>query len=120
MQRTTSDRPSRRTLANELLVGTTVAFALLAYGALRFPASVIGAGSISAFVSGVALLSYAAASLWGRRSSHAVRMALGAGAKAGVLLGAAAATNHFIELFVPLRSPVPVILGAGMWGLMFL
>jgi hypothetical protein len=120
MQRAISDRPSRRTLANELLVGSAVAFALFVSGALRFPASVTGAGSISAFATGVALLSYAAASQWGRRSSPAVRMALGAGANVGVLLGAAAATNHFIELFVPLRSPMPAILGASMWGLMFL
>lgn len=107
-------------MANELFVGTTVTLVLFAYGAHRFAASVTGAGSISALASGVALLSYAAASLWGRRSSHAVRIALGEGARVGVLLGAAAATHHFIELFVPLRSPMPVVLGAGMWGLMFL
>jgi hypothetical protein len=121
MQKATSDRPSRRTLANELLVGTTVAFALLVYGAMRFPASVADAGSISAFVSGVALLTYAAVSQWGRRSSsNAVRIALGAGANVGLLLGAAAATNHLLKLCVPLRSPMPAILGGSMWGLMFL
>jgi hypothetical protein len=110
-----------RTLADVLLVGTTVGLALLVYGALRFPASVADAGSSSAFVTCAALLSYAAASRWGRRaSSQTVRLALGAGAKVGVLLGAAAAANHFLETFAALPSPLPTILGAGMWGLMFL
>jgi hypothetical protein len=120
-QQARSDHSRPRTLANGLLLATTVALALLVYGALRFPASVADGGSVSAFVACAALLSYAAASRWGRRSSSdAARIALGAGAQAGVLLGAAAATNHYLEIFATLPPPLPTVLGAGMWGLMFL
>ncbi len=74
-----------------------------------------------AVVSACALSTYAAVSVWMRRSgSPAVQRALNGGRGAGLALAAAAVIGHTLEIFAALPPPWPAVLGVGMWGLMFL
>jgi len=121
MQTTVSRRPGSVSFADYLSVSILAGIALLGYATVRFPESLAAGGLTKALVSGGALLAYAVASEWARRSpSPAVQSALRSGARAGVVLGVAALIGHTLEVFAALQSPVPAILGVGMWALMFL
>jgi hypothetical protein len=101
----------------ELAVGLTLV--LLFVGAWRFSESVTH-GPLSPAGTLVALLVYGGASEWARRTtSNATRVALEAGARVGLLIGALAVVNHSLEVFSSVRPPVPAILGVSMWGVMF-
>jgi len=107
--------------ADYLSLFSLAGIALLGYAALRFPAALAAGGLTRALASGGALLACAVASEWARRSpSDAVQSALRSGARVGVVLGAAAVIGHTLEVFAALQSPIPAILGVGMWALMFL
>jgi hypothetical protein len=68
-----------------------------------------------------ALLVYVAVSHWAKRSpSQQVQSALHRGAAFGAPLAIAALISHTLEVFAALQSPMPAILGVGMWGLRFL
>jgi hypothetical protein len=121
MHTTVSGRSGSVSLAGYLAIGTLVGIALLGYATLRFPASLQTGGLTKAVVSCGALLAYAVAALWAKRSSSdRVQRALGVGARVGVLLGTGALIGHALEVFADLRAPIPAILGVSMWGLMFL
>ena len=92
----------------------------MGYATLRFPASLAAGGLTKALVSGGALLAYAVASEWAKRSpSNAVQSALRSGARVGVVLGTAALMGHTLEVFAPsgAHSRHP---GSGNVGPMFL
>jgi hypothetical protein len=111
----------RRSYANEMLVGISVVFALIFYSVLRHPASVSQGGLLFFIASVGALLAYGGAALWARRSlSDSIQVALGHGARMGLLLGAAAILNISLEYFGSLDTPWKAVLGVGMWALMFL
>jgi hypothetical protein len=121
MRASTTRRPGSVSLADSLSVAVLVAIALLGYAVLRFPASLQMGGVAKAVVSVTALLAYAVASRWAKRSpSGPVRTALGVGAKVGMWLGAVAVIGHGLEVFAALQAPIPAILGVGMWALIFL
>ena len=113
--------PGSVSFADYLSVSILAGIALLGYATLRFPASLAAGGLTKALVSVGALLAYAAASEWAKRSpSNAVQSALRSGARVGVVLGTAALIGHTLEVFAALQAPIPAILGVGMWALMFL
>jgi len=105
---------------NTVLAGSTLALALVVYGALRFPASVANGGVTSFLIAVGGLAAYGTAALWARALSPDTQMALRVGGVTGVVLGAVAVINHAIELWTSLSPAVGAVLGAGMWGLMFL
>jgi hypothetical protein len=99
--------------------GVGLTLLLLLVGAWRFPESVTH-GVLSPAGTFVALLVYAGAAEWARRTtSDATRVALALGAKVGLVIGIFAVINHSFEAS-SVRAPVPAILGVSMWGLMFL
>ena len=121
MKATTVSDLRRVTLASELLLGIVLVFALMLYGALRYPASLSQGGLVSFLATAGALLAYGAAALSARRqSAGSLQIALGQGSWVGILLGAVAVVNHALEIFGALGSPLSAILGVSMWGLMFL
>jgi hypothetical protein len=106
-------------MAIGLLGGAALAFTLILWGALRFPAS-LAPGAASALGSSALLLGYAIAAEWARRTAvKGVRKALATGARVGLLLGLLAVINHSVEVFSGLRAPVPAILGVSNWAFMF-
>ncbi len=108
------------TLQREMVIGIAVVFALMLWGILRHPASVSQGGLPSFLATTGALLAYGGVALWNRRPSDAVRVALGQGARVGLLLGAIAVVNHSFEIFGSLDSSWSAVLGVSAWGLMFL
>jgi hypothetical protein len=121
MNATTARQPRRVTLASILLLSIAVLFALLAYAALRYPASLSQGGQISVLLIAGALLVYGAAALWLRHAASAsLQLALEHGARIGLLLGAFAVVNHVLEIFAALDSSLGAVLGVSMWALLFL
>ncbi len=115
-----SEPDPRPTLRKELLVAVAIIIVLLAYGAWRFPESA-RADRSALSVSLGALVLYGGVAAWAQRTASArVRMALCSGAKIGLFLGLIEAANHWLEDFADLRSPVPAVLGVGMWAVLFL
>ena len=113
--------PHDRSVATHLLLAIVVVFALMLYGTLRYPASLSQGGLVSFLATAGALLAYGAAALSARRqSAGSLRIALGQGARFGILLGSVAVLSHVLEIFGNLGSPTSAILGVSMWGLMFL
>jgi hypothetical protein len=121
MKRALSHWSDSISVADCLTASIVAGIALVAFGTLRFPASVGMGGLTRAIVSVGALLAYATAFQWTKRSpSERVQSALHRGAIFGAALGAAAIIGHTLEVFATLPPPVPAILGVGSWGLMFL
>jgi hypothetical protein len=103
----------------EVEIGVGLTLVLLLVAAWRFPESVTR-GPLSPAGTVAALLVYGGVSDWARRTtSDATRVALAAGAKAGLLLGTLAVINHSLEVFSSIPPPLPAILGVSMWGVMF-
>ena len=106
---------------NTVLVGSALALALVIYAGLRFPASITRGGTTRSMTAIAGLAGYGAAALWSRRSSSAdVQSAVRIGAAIGVALAGIAIVNHAVELRTTLPASIGAVLGAGMWGLMFL
>ena len=108
-------------ISKTLHPGIVMTFALMAFGVLRFPASIKNGGLTSVSGSCLALLAYAAIFEWVRRTStRTVQTAMNDGAKFGAVIAVIAIINHSLEEFANLQPPIPAILGVGMWGAMFL
>lgn len=107
-------------ISKKLHIGIAITLALMAFGALRFPASIENGGLTSASGSCVALLAYAAISEWVRRASTILQTAVNDGAQFGLVIALVAVINHSLEEFANLQPPIPAILGVSMWGVMFL
>ena len=106
---------------NTVLVGSAMALALVIYGGVRFPASITAGGASSLLIAIAGLAAYGTAALWSRRSSSAdAQSALRIGAAIGVAIAGVAIVNHGVELWTTLPASIGAVLGAGMWGLMFL
>lgn len=121
MNTTIASQPRHGTLASVLLLGIGVLFVLLLYAVMRYPASLSQGGQLSLLLTAGALLAYAAAALWMRRTApDAVRSALRQGGRIGLLLGALAVLNHTIEIFAGLDATLGALFGVSMWALLFL
>ena len=104
-----------------VLVGSVAALALVLYGVIRFPLSLTNGGLVSLLSAVGGLAAYSAAALWSRRSSSAdARTATRIGATIGTAIAIVAIVNHAVELWTTLPGSIGAVLGAGMWGLMFL
>jgi hypothetical protein len=121
MNHTIASQPRHGTLASALLLGIGVLFALLLYAVIRYPASLSQGGQLSLLLTAGALLAYAVAALWTRRTApDSVRSALQQGGRIGLLLGTFAVLNHTIEIFAALDATLGAIFGVSMWALLFL
>ena len=106
---------------NTVLVGSALSLGLVVYGGLRFPASITDGGAASFLIAIGGLAAYGAAALWSRRSSSAnAQSAVRLGAAIGVAIAGVAGVNHAVEFWTTLPASIGAVLGAGMWGLMFL
>jgi hypothetical protein len=108
-------------ISKTLHIGIAMTLALMAFGALRFPASIKNGGLTSLSGSCLALLAYAAISEWVRRiATKPAQTAMDDGVKFGGIIAVVAIVNHSLEEFANLQPPIPAILGVGMWAVMFL
>src|SRR5262245_13973649 len=109
-----------RTGFADLVIAAAVAgAALVVYGALRFPASVAAAPG-SFLASAAALVLYASAGLYARRvEDNGIRRVFRLGSGLGLSIATVGIANHAIEVLTPLSGAAGALLGAGMWGLMF-
>ena len=106
--------------ATPLLIVAVIAIAIILYGAACFPSSVTD-GGLAAFIAAVVpLLVYFSVGMWARRGSARIQAALRIGTVAGLSMAAVGVLYHTVEISTSLPASVGAVLGAGMWGAMFL
>jgi len=106
--------------AMPLLIVVTIAISITLYGAACFPSSVTD-GGLAVFIAAVVpLLVYFFVGIWARRASARIQAALRVGTGAGLSLAAVGVLYHSVEISTSLPAPIGAILGAGIWGAMFL
>jgi hypothetical protein len=103
-----------------LLAVTGIAIAVTVSAAACYPASVTGGGLAALVAASVLLLVYFAVGMWARRASARIQAALRVGTLAGLSLAAVGVLYHSVEISTSLAAFMGAVLGAGMWGAMFL
>ncbi|HEX4578157.1 MAG TPA: hypothetical protein VH117_12450 [Edaphobacter sp.] len=98
-------------LGRAAVFGVLALLVLIAVAVARHPASVHGDGSGLLWMDVTLLLMYGAAGVWAYYQGRSeVNTSLNAGARFGVPLGVVLVANHVIELFVPVRPFLLVII----------
>jgi hypothetical protein len=106
--------------ATPLLIVAVIAIAIILYGAACFPSSVTD-GGLAAFIAAVVpLLVYFSVGMWARRGSARIQAAFRIGTVAGLSMAAVGVLYHTVEISTSLPASIGAVLGAGMWGAMFL
>jgi hypothetical protein len=106
--------------ATPLLIVSVIAIAIILYGTACFPSSVTD-GGLAAFIAAVVpLLVYFSVGMWARRGSARIQAALRIGTVAGLSMAAVGVLYHTVEISTSLPASIGAVLGAGMWGAMFL
>jgi hypothetical protein len=106
--------------ATPLLFVVGIAILIILAGAGCFPSSVTD-GGLAAFIAAVVpLLVYFSVGMWARRASARIQAALRIGTVAGCSLAAVGVLYHAVEISTSLPASIGAVLGAGMWGAMFL
>jgi hypothetical protein len=106
--------------ATPLLIFVGIAIAMTLYGAARYPTSVTD-GGLTAFIAAVVpLLVTFCVGMWARRASARIQAALRIGTVAGLSLAAVGVLYHSLEITTSLPASMGAVLGAGIWGAMFL
>jgi hypothetical protein len=103
-----------------LLIVSLIAIAIILYGAARFPSSITDGGLARFLAAVVPLLVYSCVGMWARRGSARVQAALWVGTVAGLAMAAIGVLYHSVEITTSLPASIGALLGAGMWGAMFL
>src|SRR5215213_7471042 len=98
-----------------------VVFSLLAYGVLRYPASLGNGGMQSFVIAAAGLAVYSAMAVWARRPSmEFARAAVRVGTIVGYSVAMVSVLNHTVEVWTAVPPSIGALMGASMWGLMFL
>jgi hypothetical protein len=106
--------------ATPFLIVVGIAISITLYGAACFPSSVTD-GGLAAFIAAVvSLLVYFSVGMWARRASARIQAALRVGTVAGFSLAVVGVLYHSVEISTSLPTSIGAVLGAGMWGAMFL
>jgi hypothetical protein len=103
-----------------LLIVVTIAMSITIYGAACFPSSVTGSGLAVFIAAVVPLLVYFFVGIWASRASAKIQSALRVGTVAGLSLAAVGVLYHSVEISTSLPASIGAVLGAGIWGAMFL
>jgi hypothetical protein len=107
-------------VATPLLIVAVIAIAIVLYLAACFPSSVTDGGWAAFIAAVVPLLVYFSAGMWARRGSARIQAALRIGTVAGLSMAAVGVLYHTVEISTSLAGSIGAVLGAGMWGAMFL
>jgi hypothetical protein len=103
-----------------LVVVTAIAILLIIYGAAHFPESIAGPGLTPFLTSVGVLLVYLAVGIWAGRAPPRIQAVLAVGTVVGLSIAAIGVLYHIIEITTAVPPPVGAVIGAGMWGAMFL
>ena len=106
--------------ATPLLIVAGIALVMILAGAGCFPASVTDGGVAVFLAAIVPLLVYVSVAIGAHRASARMQTALRVGAVAGGALAALGVLYHSVEIATSLPASMGGVLGAGMWGAMFL
>ena len=110
----------RRNTINVLPCAAAIAVALIVYGGARFPGSLADGGAAYFGASLAALAIYGVAGFCALNAPLKVKETLAIGSMAGLCVAAVGVANHTIEIAVAVAPSAGAVLGASMWGLMFL
>ena len=103
-----------------MLIVAGIAISIILCGAARFP-STVKDGGLAIFIAAVVpLLIYFSVGMWARRASARIQAALRVGTLAGLSMAAVGVLYHSVEISTSLPASVSAVLGASMWGAMFL
>lgn len=111
---------TRSPATTPLLLAAAIAIAMTLYAAARYPSSVTERGLAAFSAAVVPLAIYLAAAIWARRASAGVQAALRIGTVTGLSMAAVGVLYHIVEISTSLPASLGAVLGAGMWGAMFL